>query len=284
MLLFPEDRFITVNNCQIRYWDEGQHTGPCLLLLHGIGASVEYFHANFAELAKHYRVVALDMPGFGKSDKPDAPYDLNYFSTFVGDFCKTMQLQDLFVLGHSLGGAIALKFSADNLSQVRKLISIDGVGFSTKVIIFFRLMGRPLIGKFFLNLSKPMFAKALRANVFNSNVITDELIDVLYPLTQNEETQKVIRQITKYNTSWLGMRKRTIEPLWNAMPSFSDLPVKVFWGEQDLLLPTAKHVPNIAQHIPHAEIELLDHCGHIPQMEHPQVFNEKLLEFLQRPV
>ncbi|OGT30564.1 MAG: hypothetical protein A3E87_03100 [Gammaproteobacteria bacterium RIFCSPHIGHO2_12_FULL_35_23] len=275
----PQDRYIVVEGYKIRYWQEG-NAGDYLLLLHGINASIEYWHKNIFELAKHYRVVLLDLPGFGKSDKPNVIYDLNFFAEFVAKFCQALGIESMHLAAHSLGGAIGLQFALNNLPQIKKLVLADGVGFALQVIIFFRLMGRPIIGKILTNISKSIFTKALKTNVYDPAVITEELVNILYPLAHDSKTQKVVQYITKHNTDWQGILATTLQPLWHRFIELKDVPVLLIWGKQDNLLATDIHVPAAKKLIPHVKIELLDCCGHIPQLERPLEFNRLVIDFL----
>ncbi len=278
-MLLPQDHTITVNGLTIRYWDEG--AGEPVVMLHGIGASAEYWCKNILPLSEQYRVIAVDFPGFGKSDKPDANYSLDYFASFLADFLQAMGLEKTNLFAHSLGGAVALQHTVRHRQTVNKLMLANNVGFATQVIIFFRLMGLPFFRKLLTNLSKPMFAKALRTNVYDEAVITDELVDLLYPLTHNPGSRRAMRYITKHNTSFFGMKKSVLNPLMSQYHLLDDLPILVVWGKQDKLLPTKHHVPAISALLPHARVELLDQCRHIPQLEHPERFNELARGFLQ---
>jgi len=281
MLNFPEDKFITVNDRRVRYWQEGD-SGPFLLMVHGLGASVEYWHKNIFEFAKHYRVIAVDLPGFGKSEKSNNHYDLEFYARFLRSFTDALNINEAHIIGHSMGGGIALQFCIANRSKVKKLVLIDCVGFAQQVIIFFRLMGLPFVGKFFINLSKAMFTTALRKNVYHSNVITDELIDIVYPLIHSPDTRQVIEYITRDETNIFGITKASLKPLWDNYDKLSQLPILIYWGKQDVLLHCETHVKKAKEMLPHAEIELFDECGHIPQMEYPEKFHRLSLDFLNK--
>jgi pimeloyl-ACP methyl ester carboxylesterase len=280
MIKFPEDKYINVNGLKARYWAEGD-SGPQVLFIHGIGASVEYWHKNIHELSKNYRVLAVDMPGFGKSDKPDADYTLEFYSEFLTEFCKVMKCEELVVVGHSLGGGMAMQFAIEHGKRVKKLILVDNVGFAKQVTIFFRLMAVPVIGRLFLKLSKKLFAFALRGNVHHGEVISDELVDVLYPLNQAPLAIRTLKYIVKHNTDLAGIRAATLKPIWDHMDKIREIPTLVCWGKDDNLLSAKVHVPEIKKWLPHVRLELFDDCGHIPQMEHPKKFNKLFDEFVK---
>jgi len=279
MIKFPEDQYVEVNGLKIRYWQVGER-GEKLLLVHGIGGCVEYWHKNVFELGKKYQVIVVDLPGFGKSDKPKADYTLDYYSDFLAAFCKAKAWQDIILLGHSLGGGVSLRFAIKHRPLLKKLVLIDAVGFSRQVIIFFRLMALPVIGRLFLKLSKKMFAIAFRSNVYDASAISNDLIDVVYPLTQDPKTIDTMRRIVKRNTNLLGIKHSMLKLIWDHLAELEDLPTLVFWGMQDRLLLTKRHVPEVKAKLPSAQLHLLDKCGHIPYTEHPKEFREVLTGFV----
>lgn len=274
-----EDKYIKVQGMNIRYWQEGQE-GPYLILVHGIGACAEYWHANIASLSKHYRVIAVDMPGFGKSDKPDVDYSLEFYELFLAGVLDALQIPTCFLMAHSLGGAVAIGFTLDHPERVKKLILVDNVGFALDVIIFFRLMALPIIGNFLLDPGRKIFAMALRSNVYDSSTISDEFADLVYSYINKAGTQRTMRYIVKHNTNLKGIRKQAIQPLLSRYDQLKNLPILLFWGKQDHLLPYAAHIKAAKELIPHAEFVEVDRCGHILQMEHPDFFNQHVLEFL----
>lgn len=275
------DKYINVDGINTRYWEAGDADRPHLLLIHGIGASVEYWYANIQELSQHYHVVALDLPGFGKSDKPNIDYSLDFYEKFLLHFVDALHMTELSVIAHSLGGAVALGFVIDHLLRIKKLVLIDNVGFALQVIIFFRLMGLPIVGPWLLNLNKEMFSKALRTNVYKPEVITDEFIDTIFQFARHVDVQRTMRHIVKNNTNLFGITKKALNPLWTRFNVLKDLPILLFWGKNDRLLSCEEHTAAAKRYLPHVKLYLLEECGHIPQMEYAEKFNQLTLEFLQ---
>src|SRR5436305_1349763 len=104
----PEATSITVDGLRIHHVDAGPQDAPAILLLPGIVATHRYFARNIGPLAERYRVLAPDLPGFGRSDKPDAPYTTEWF---VGQVCRFLDRKGIdraHLVGNSLGGQIAM--------------------------------------------------------------------------------------------------------------------------------------------------------------------------------
>ena len=108
-----------VGNLHIRYVDAG--SGEPVLLIHGLGGSIESWTNNIGELAKSLRMIAVDLPGFGMSDKPKMSYTIKFFRDFVVQFLKLLQLEQASIVGSSLGGQIATEVAISHPSLIKKL-------------------------------------------------------------------------------------------------------------------------------------------------------------------
>ena len=98
-----DDLYIKVGTLHVRYWDVGRGD-KTLVFLHGFGGSVEAWSFTIHRLEEKYRCIIVDMPGFGRTDKPlDAPYTYPYFASFLHDFLSQMHVQQFILVGHSMG-------------------------------------------------------------------------------------------------------------------------------------------------------------------------------------
>ncbi len=118
---------ITINNIRVNYRDQGKSSEPVLLLIHGLGCSLRYWTCVFeASELSGYRIIALDLPGFGRSEKPDN-YDYRLFSQadIVLAFLEALHIQDCSLIGHSMGGAIAILIAIKHAHHVKQLLVIE---------------------------------------------------------------------------------------------------------------------------------------------------------------
>ena len=116
-----------VNGIRVNYVMEGQ--GETVLLLHGWGSSLEPYRALMDQLKEKYRVVALDFPGFGGSDEPDGPWDVDGFVDFTLAFIETLQVKKLSLVGHSFGGRVIIKMANRELPfEISKITLIGSAG------------------------------------------------------------------------------------------------------------------------------------------------------------
>src|SRR3989337_2710878 len=103
----PQDRYISACKIKIRFWSSGEN-GPTVILLHGLGASAEVWLPNIDALAKNHRILIPDLAGFGRSDKPSPPFSPFDYASIIDDFLKALNIKKASIIGHSLGGGIAL--------------------------------------------------------------------------------------------------------------------------------------------------------------------------------
>lgn len=276
-----QDHYCQINNINIRYWCEGNTEKPVLLLVHGIGACVEYWHKVIQPLSQHFRVIACDLPGFGKSDKPNVVYDFSFFIDTLHGFVDALKIDDFYLCGHSMGGGLSLGLSLKLQHRIKKLVLADSVGFASNVILPFRLMGRPVIGSLLLYLNQYLIHKALATSVFDVRCISSEFEAQVQQFIAQPGTRRAMASITQRYTDWSGIRMDRLDFLTTRYDELKSKPILVFWGKQDGLLETNIHIKSVKHFLPNAEIKLINQCGHVPQLEHPTLFCEKLISFIQ---
>jgi pimeloyl-ACP methyl ester carboxylesterase len=118
---------ITVNNMRLYYKEQGEAHQYALVFIHGLGCSLKYWACVFdAEELANYRIIALDLPGFGMSEKPDT-YDYSLFSQtdIVFAFTQSLNIQDCTLIGHSMGGSIAILLAFKHPELVKQLLVIE---------------------------------------------------------------------------------------------------------------------------------------------------------------
>jgi len=180
---------IFVKNLEIYYKTIGE--GCPLLILHGWGSRSDYWINTARLLAKNnIKVVIPDLPGFGKSNKPPMPWDLEEYSSFVEEFTKTVGLDKFHLLGHSFGGSLAIKFALKN-SKINKLFLVGASCIRKKTIKkkilliaskIFKVLGyipviRKAFYKFIVKSDYPS-AKGLMKKTY-LNIIKEDLTDKL---------------------------------------------------------------------------------------------------------
>ncbi len=133
------DGFIKVGGLNTHYLVGGE--GPPLILVAGAAATTgEAWADNLQSLASYYRIYALDLAGYGGSDIPEADYTLSFLITFLEGFVAALGLEKVSLMGHSLGGGLAIAFTLDHPDRVQKLILIDSAGVEDDTALLGRLL------------------------------------------------------------------------------------------------------------------------------------------------
>jgi pimeloyl-ACP methyl ester carboxylesterase len=132
---------ITLNGHRVAYRDEG--AGEVLLLIHGLGGSSASWREVVPKMSEKYRVIAPDLVGHGQSDKPYGDYSPATFVAMMRELLDTLGIRKVTVVGHSLGGALAMQFAHDHRDYCNRLILINSGGFGSEVAIALRMLSLP---------------------------------------------------------------------------------------------------------------------------------------------
>ena len=290
---FPsfESKTLTIDGVNLHYFCGG--SGPPLVLVHGLGSSaaVEFYY-NLEPLAAHHRVFAIDLPGFGRSDKPVLEYTIDLFVRAVSDLMACEGIGRAAVMGVSMGGRVALGLALDSPEKVERLVLVDalGVGAPRRVLAYSILLTRGL-GELTLRGT----ARALRQ--MNPAVIrrfwgwylkrpnrvasiwSDERIANHGTLLATPEYRAAYLSALR---SIAGMRQLRNGVVVEDRLAELRMPTLLIWGGHDHIFP-ASHAQAAKDRIPNGRLEIFHDSGHTPQMEEPDRFNRLVLDFLQKP-
>ena len=270
------DRYVDIGNITMRYRVVG--SGDPVILLHGIGGFLEYWDANIEALAQGQQVYALDMLGFGRSTKPPAAYTLAFLAQNVQAFAHALQLDRVSLVGLSLGGGVALQFARMFPSRVRKLVLVASAGLGRRIGASLRLATLPVLGELFTRPSPAGTARAYRSIVADPRCIGDAWLNTAYQMALESGAQRTFLSALRASANVLGVRPHAYKPIVHDLPRIT-APTLVVWGKQDPLVPAAyAHVA--AQGLPHARLHLFHRCGHLPQLEYVDAFNQLVRTFL----
>lgn len=255
----PPEKTALVYGQNIRYVEAGQ--GSAVILLHGLGAVKEIWLGNFPALTAKHHVYAVDQLGFGHSDKPLIDYKIATWVDFLYGFMQSQNISKATLVGNSLGGWIALEFTAQHPEMVDKLVLVDSAGLMWG-------QGGPVV-----DLNPPSLAstRALLESIFyDKKMVTDEFVLHVYTShLSNNDGYTIQRTLAGF-----------------AQPQFEDeklksihAPTLVVWGREDKLIAVDRG-EKFRDGIPGAKLVVFEQCGHVPQMEKPAEFSQALLEFL----
>jgi pimeloyl-ACP methyl ester carboxylesterase len=274
-----ETKFIDIHGVQHAVVDEGEGD-EVVLLIHGMAGSAYTWRAVLPQLAKKYRVIAPDLLGHGQSSKPRTDYSLGAFAVGLRDLLDELGVDSATVVGHSLGGGVAMQFLYQHPDYCRRLVLIGSGGLGPDVGWILRLLAAP--GAEFV---MPVIAPppVLRAgNAVRSWLSTAGLrsprgaeIWAAYSSFADGATRgaflRTLRSVVDY-------RGQSVSAL-NRLNLREGLPVLAIWGEEDNIIPV-DHAYSALKARPDCRLEILPGVGHFAQVEAPTEVIELIDEFI----
>lgn len=272
-----QEKYVDVNGWRTRYASAGEQ-GPAVILLHGLGASLESWYFNVDALGQEFRVFAPDIVYFGKSAKPDREPQHEDFVHFVFHFMDTFGLERAVLVGNSMGGAIASKAAMLHPERVAGLVLVNSAGYGRELAWWLRL--RTLVDIRPSGTPPAWLTRlGLRAIFEDPARISDEVLELLMGVEQDEESMRTARRVLNIGVDWRGLKPALLEQIRDAAHEIR-VPTLIVWGKQDRVLPI-QHAFTAKKRIPNARIHLFERCGHTPQLEYPAQFNALIGEFVQ---
>lgn len=273
----PGVRYVEVDGHRIRMRALGE--GEPVMLLHGIGCSIEDWNEQFARRAAGHRLIALDLPGFAYSDRMDTPADLPAYARFLPRFLAAIGVAGpVHVVGNSLGGAVAMQLAADRPDRVHTLVLLNSAGFGREVTLALRLLAVRPLGRRLLTPSRDAAARTVRSIFADSSFVTGERVEAAFALASRPAHTATLLEVARSLGTLRGVRPRWRRELLARVAALR-IPTLVIWGEHDRVLP-ATHIAAAAGALPHAEVHLLPRTGHMPQIERADAVARLLRSFV----
>jgi pimeloyl-ACP methyl ester carboxylesterase len=280
-------RLLDIAGCETYVVDAHGDTSsslPPVLLLHGYGDTADCWRRIVPPLSRHRRVVAIDLPPFGRSGDLPACYDddlIRCYEEFFPALLQELEIERAALVGHSLGGAIALTLALEDPARVERLALIAPAGLGDQAPWWWNaISGRWLNWPALLKLPNPVAGPAVKAalrNFLDERLVHDtramgEVIDHFVHLHGGPRELKHLidtgRSLMAGYTGTLLSRSKEIKA-----------PVMVLWGSEDRLTPP-EHARAFEKVVPHAQVRVLERCGHYPQLELPTSVTRLLESFL----
>lgn len=261
---------VSVGPTRIAVTDCG--SGQPILLVHGLGGPAIWSRVR-EPLSEKFRVVTVDLPGFGKSDPPPLPCPTHHYAEMLDRVIAALGLDHLAVAGISYGGQIAATAALEYPGRIEKLILIASTGISDHPAL-----NNPLTWFFLHNSIKHLIFRNVHLTCFFGkwsffdlrNRPPDLCSDFLSQFNEDEKID-----------SWLGALRNTLvsDPEWIAELKNLLVPALIVWGKEDRLVPPADGVA-FSRSLPHASLVVLDGCGHSLPLEKPVEMVDRISSFV----
>jgi 4,5:9,10-diseco-3-hydroxy-5,9,17-trioxoandrosta-1(10),2-diene-4-oate hydrolase len=273
----PQDLFIQVGDIKTRYWEAGEN-GSQVVFVHGIGSFIEHWEQNLKALSKHYHVYAVDLVGFGLTEKPSVPYSIPFLAKFVQDFMEAKGIKSASVVGNSLGAMIAIELSLMNSKIVDKLILLDGGFFGRNIAIAFRLLTIPFIGEQLMRPNRDGTEQFLKLMFSDESLVTEEMVSMAFERNTQSGAAEAYLTTLRSGVNFLGLKQELVNRTSDNADCIT-APTLVVWGSDDNILPV-EHAHKAAKILPNANLHVFEKCGHMPQIECAEEFNDLAVSFL----
>lgn len=262
-------------------------SGPALLLIHGIGDDSSTWSEIIPRLAEKYTVIAPDLLGHGRSDKPRADYSVAAYANGMRDLLSVLGVDSVTVVGHSLGGGVAMQFAYQFPRMVERLVLVSSGGVTKGVHPALRLASVPVLSDVLKVLRLPGAVPALRVvgNVLgrlNSSPLrpgallhdSSDLVRVLGNLPDPTAYEAYLRTLRAV-VDWRGQVVTMLDRCYLT----ESLPVQLIWGDQDSVIPVGHaHLAHSA--MPGSHLEIFHGSGHFPFRDDPARFLRVVENFL----
>lgn len=266
----PAEKFVNVFGAKIRYLEAGDATKPAVILLHGLGGNADAsWPLTIPALSANYRVIAPDIIGFGKSEKPLMNYRIGFFVDFLDKFMAETKIEKASITGNSMGGWIAVMFASKYPGRANKLVLVDAAGYAPPKDFNYGLLS--------LNMN-PSTREGIREGakllfynhaLFTTDAAVDAMLAARIAANDGYTIQTLLRN-AQFADDYFDDEVKALKHA-----------TLIAWGKQDGITPLVIG-ERLNKEIAGSELAVFDQAGHFPQVEKAADFNKRVLEFLAK--
>jgi haloalkane dehalogenase len=270
----PISHYTQVHGLRIHYLAAGE--GAPILLIHGFPTSSYLWRNVIPELAKTHRAIAIDLPGYGLSDKPlHVKYDFFFFEDVLEGFVDALGIGRTALAVHDLGGPVGLFWAVRHPARVRQLVLLNTLVYpetSWAVKLFLLSLRLPGVRHYLVS------PKGLVASMKLGVVHKDRLDrEALTPYTAPFQDGAARKALIKAGS---GLSPKHLGEIAEKLPTLR-VPARIIYGEHDPILPdVAETMQRVARDLPGTKVTALPNCGHFLQEDEPQKVGQLIAEFL----
>ena len=272
---------VDVRNITVAYIDEGQGD-DVLLLIHGLGTNAKSWIKNIPALSKEYRVIAVDLPGYGKSEKGNYKYSMSFYAQVLTEMLDVLGIEKATFVGHSMGGQIAMVTALTYPDMVDKLVLVDPAGFER----FTEGEGDWMTAAYTIELVRDTPIRNIDVNLKMN--FYDPPEDAAFFVTDRIQIrgakgfEDYCYAVTRNVTGMID------EPVWGKLDQIKQKTL-IFFGEEDGLIPNpylhggrTECIAKIGKdEIPNNKLVMIPECGHMSQFEKFDVVNKEIIDFMK---
>ena len=273
---------IILHGHRVTYREAGVEPGkPVVVLIHGIAGSGQTWDGIIPWLGKRHAVIAPDMLGHGGSAKPRGDYSLGAYASAVRDLLLALGHESATIVGHSLGGGIAMQFAYQYPERLDRLVLVGSGGLGREVALMLRAVALPgaewvlpLLAQAKLDEAGALLAKGMHRLGFRAGADTEELARGFASL-KDAGTRTAFLHTVRSVIDTGGQRVDASDRLYLA----SEVPSLLIWGEKDRIIPAA-HGRAAHAKMPGSRLEVIPDAGHFPHRDEPYRFVDALERFI----
>jgi pimeloyl-ACP methyl ester carboxylesterase len=263
------------------YRRAGEGGRETVLLIHGITNSCQSWEPAMRHLARDHDVIAPDLPGHGDSERQRGDHSLGAHACMVRDLLHVLEIERVTVVGHSLGGGIAMQFAYQFPEMTDRLVVVSSGGLGRDVSFLIRGAALP-----FAEQVLPLLTA--RRLVSAGSAIASTLARVgLHPGADLAEIARGVASLgdTERRAAFVRTARSVMSPFGQRVTANDRLylaagtPTLIVWGDRDPIIPV-DHAYGAHSRLPHARLEIFEGSGHFPQLDDPVRFAEALAEFV----
>jgi len=276
-LAAPDDRFVHVDGFNMRYQMRGERGTP-IILIHGFASSSVTWYRNRDELARDHRVYTPDLKGWGLTDKPsDGDYSMLAQAHHLNSFMRALEIEQAVLVGHSMGGAIAVHMAVEYPQVVRGIVLIDPAGARPFPYLWLvsRVMDVPPLRRWaklcadLVVTHEPLMSMGMPGAYYNPDNLTDEMRAALLAPYRTHGFVDALIAFTR-DVRYTRLHERAAQV---------NCPTLIIWGEHDAVLP-ASDGQYFQESIGNSRLVIVREAAHLPHEEKPDEVNRLIREFV----
>jgi pimeloyl-ACP methyl ester carboxylesterase len=272
-------QYVTIHGHRRAYVKTG--SGPAVLLLHGMACDHTTWRPVIEKLAESCTVIAPDLLGHGRSDKPRADYSVGGYANGMRDLLTLLGIDKVTVVGHSLGGGVAMQFAYQYPERTERLVLVAPGGLGPEVTLLIRSVTLPgfhtTLGVLTLPGLRHAATGVLRVlGSVDRPALRDlrEIADIVESL-RDPQARRALRHVVRACVDVRGQIVTMVDRAYLTQ----ELPMLVVWGADDAVIPSL-HAETVRKIASTARVEILQRSGHFPHKDHPDAFVETVQDFI----